>query len=114
MWAANRRRETWDVLDAVREDAEEVVVRWLSLERQQEVLPHREKGLQRAVTCTAADVLEVRVGRRVRLRLCASELLVDEQEALAAAEHLLGQRCTLGGERHLPRWLSWLTLEDLG
>ena len=44
------RRETWDVLDAVREDAEEVAVRRRSPERQHEVLPHREEGLQRAVT----------------------------------------------------------------
>ena len=42
----HRRRETWDVLDAVREDAEEVVVRRRSPECQHEFLPHREEGFQ--------------------------------------------------------------------
>ena len=38
------------------------------------------------------------------------ELLVDEQEALETAEHIVRQRRALGSERHLPRWL---TLENL-
>ena len=46
----HRRRETRDVLDAVREEDEEVVFRRRSPERQHEVLPHREEGFQRAVT----------------------------------------------------------------
>ena len=46
------------------------------------------------------------MGCRIRLRLSESELLVNKQETLTAAKHVLRQRRALGSERHLPRWLS--------